>query len=142
MKIWRKRIARKRSLRRARAVAAVEFAVVLPLLLIILFGIIEYGYVFMVRQTVQHAAREGCRLAVLQTTAEPYTNVTGRVDEVMAAANLSGYTRNITREGDIMTVKVTIPHSEFSLIGGIYGNNLDSLTGTVTMRKEGVTGSS
>ena len=47
--------ARRRNANRSRAAAIVEFAVVLPLLLTILFGIIEYGWVFMVRQTLQTA---------------------------------------------------------------------------------------
>ena len=75
----------------ARAAAVVEFAVVLPLLLTILFGIIEYGWVFMVRQTLQAAAREGARLAVLQTSVQPYTEVISRVNEVMGPTGLDGY---------------------------------------------------
>jgi Flp pilus assembly protein TadG len=39
----------------------VEFAVVLPLLLTMLFGIIEMGFVFNRWITVTHAAREGVR---------------------------------------------------------------------------------
>jgi len=41
--------------------AAVEFAVVLPLLVTLLFGIIEMGFVFNRWITVTHAAREGVR---------------------------------------------------------------------------------
>jgi Flp pilus assembly protein TadG len=44
-----------------RGAAAVEFAVVLPLLLTMLFGIIEMGFVFNRWITVTHAAREGVR---------------------------------------------------------------------------------
>lgn len=125
---------------RRRAGAIVEFAVVLPLLLTILFGIIEYGYVFMVRQTLQHAAREGCRLAVLQTSVSPYTNVTARVDEVMTAAHLSGYTTNLTHAtvaDPTETVSVSIPYSAVSLVGGFFGTASYDLTGNCSMRKEG-----
>lgn len=125
---------------RRRAGAIVEFAVVLPLLLTILFGIIEYGYVFMVRQTLQHAAREGCRLAVLQTSVSPYTNVTARVDEVMTAAHLGGYTTNMTHASvadPTETVSVSIPYSAVSLVGGFFGTASYDLTGSCSMRKEG-----
>lgn len=125
---------------RRRAGAIVEFAVVLPLLLTILFGIIEYGYVFMVRQTLQHAAREGCRLAVLQTSVTPYTNVTMRVDEVMAAAHLSGYTTTMTHAtaaDPTEVVSVSIPYSNVSLVGGFFGTVSYDLTGNTSMRKEG-----
>lgn len=44
-----------------RGAAAVEFAVVLPLLMTMLFGIIEMGFVFNRWITVTHAAREGVR---------------------------------------------------------------------------------
>ena len=45
--------------------AAVEFALVLPLFLAIVLGIVEFGRAMMVGQLVTNAAREGARLAVL-----------------------------------------------------------------------------
>ena len=126
---------------RARAGAVVEFAVVLPLLLAILFGIIEYGWVFMVRQTLQHAAREGCRLAVLQTSVEPYTNVSTRIDEIMQAANLSGYEASMTHVTPVETVTISIPYNDVSLVGGFFGTHEYDLVGSCSMRKEGVAGS-
>lgn len=127
--------------RRARAAAVVEFAVVLPLLLTILFGIIEYGWVFMVRQTLQTAAREGARIAVLQTSVDPYNNVIARVGEVMAPTGLLSY--NITMEhaqaGDpVETVQVSIPYSDVSLMGGFFPTIHANLAGTCSMRKEGM----
>lgn len=128
--------------RRERAAAVVEFAVVSPVLLAILFGIIEYGYVFMVRQTVVHAAREACRIAVLQTTDTPYAEVTDRVNEVMASTGLTGYTTTMVHASSdnnwTETVTVSIPRSEVSLIGGFFGDLSGNLVGTANMRKEGV----
>lgn len=123
-----------------RGAAIVEFAVVLPLLLTILFGIIEYGWVFMVRQTLQNAAREGCRLMVLQTTVEPYTNVTARIAEVMAPTNISGYSTAYSHDGCEEMVNVTVPYADVSLLGGFFGTTSYDLTGSCTMRKEGCTG--
>ena len=48
---------------RRKGVALVEFALVLPLLLILLIGIWEVARVIQVQQTVQNAAREGGRQA-------------------------------------------------------------------------------
>ncbi len=45
--------------------AMVEMVIVLPLLLMILFGIMEFGVVFGRWQTVTNAAREGARTAVV-----------------------------------------------------------------------------
>lgn len=132
------RVLRRRGGSRARGGAIVEFAVVLPVLITILFGIIEYGWVFMVRQTLQHAAREGCRLAVLQTSVEPYANVTARVDETLRAANLSGYQIMLTHNFPIETVRISIPYNQVSLVGGFFGTHDYDLVGNCTMRKEGV----
>ena len=77
----------------------------LPLLLTILFGIIEYGWVFMVRQTLQTAAREACRQAVLQTSVAPYANVTDRVTTVMAPTGLSTYSVSMTHATEVSPVE-------------------------------------
>ena len=45
--------------------AAVEFAFVLPILLLLVFGIIEFGLVFNRYISVTHAAREGVRVYAL-----------------------------------------------------------------------------
>ena len=45
--------------------AAVEFAIVLPILLLLVFGIIEFGLLFNRFISVTHAAREGVRVAAL-----------------------------------------------------------------------------
>ncbi|MEM7286963.1 MAG: TadE family protein [Actinomycetota bacterium] len=53
-----------------RGVTAVEFAIILPLLLLLVFGIIEFGRAYQARLTVTHAAREGVRvLAVTENQA-------------------------------------------------------------------------
>jgi Flp pilus assembly protein TadG len=130
-----------RDAKRRRAAAVVEFAVVLPLLLTILFGIIEYGWVFMVRQTLQTAAREGCRLAVLQTSVEPYANVTDRITNVMAPTGLSTYSVDMahaTLANPVETVTITIPYQDVSLLGGFFGTKTFNLGGTCSMRKEGL----
>jgi hypothetical protein len=124
-----------------RGAALVEFAAVAPLLLLILFGIIEYGYIFMVRQTVIHAAREGCRIAVLQTTEEPYTEVTERITEIMATTGVTNYTVDLTHptEGDPMeAVQITVPISEVSLVGSMIPHGDNPIVATCSMRKEGV----
>lgn len=44
-----------------RGVAAVEFALLLPVLLLFIFGIIQFGRGFNAKVTLTHAAREGVR---------------------------------------------------------------------------------
>lgn len=46
----------------------VEYALVLPLLLLITFGIIEFGLLFFQYSTIANAAREGARTGILPVT--------------------------------------------------------------------------
>lgn len=47
--------------------SAVEFAIVLPLLLLFIFGIIEFGILFYNKAVITNASREGARTAILYT---------------------------------------------------------------------------
>lgn len=50
---------------RERGAAAVEFALVAPLVLMLLFGIISYGYMLSFRQAISQGAAEGARAAAV-----------------------------------------------------------------------------
>lgn len=50
---------------RDRGAAAVEFALCLPILLLLVFGIIDFGRMLNAQLTLTEAAREGARLAAL-----------------------------------------------------------------------------
>jgi Flp pilus assembly protein TadG len=54
-----------RRLRREEAAQLIEFALVLPLLLFVMVGIAEFGFVFQRYEVLTNAAREGARIAVL-----------------------------------------------------------------------------
>jgi Flp pilus assembly pilin Flp len=58
-----------RALRRAltheKGASAVEFALVAPLLFLLIFGIIQFGIAFGSQLAITHAAREGARLAAV-----------------------------------------------------------------------------
>jgi Flp pilus assembly protein TadG len=56
---------RRQRSRQDRGASAVEFALVLPLLVTILFGVIDFGYFFGQFNEVRHAAREGARMAAV-----------------------------------------------------------------------------
>lgn len=51
-----------------RGAAAVEFALVLPVLLLVMFGIINFGVVFAQQISLSNGARQGARYAVTDTT--------------------------------------------------------------------------
>jgi len=50
---------------RDRGAALVEFALVLPLLLLLIFGVIEFGWAYSQNLDVRHGAREAGRLAAV-----------------------------------------------------------------------------
>lgn len=52
-------------LRSQRGNALIEFALVLPLLLLIFAGIVDFGFLFQRYEVITNAAREGARIGVL-----------------------------------------------------------------------------
>ena len=59
--------ARSRRRRRSRGQSLVEFALVVPILFLILCGIMDFGFLLYSRMTVINAAREGARVATAMT---------------------------------------------------------------------------
>jgi len=59
--------------RRSKGVAAVEFALIVPLLLVILFGIIDFGFMLYDKAMLTNAAREGARAGIVLRN--PYMSV-------------------------------------------------------------------
>lgn len=60
MRLVRSEIAPRRA--RERGQSLVEFSLMLPILLLILFGMMEFGFVFSHHLTLEYATREGARL--------------------------------------------------------------------------------
>lgn len=56
--------------RNDRGAIAAEFAIILPILVILIFAIIEFGVAFTRYQAVHGAAREGARVASIPTTTQ------------------------------------------------------------------------
>ncbi len=85
---------RKRIFRRGNAV--LEAALVIPILLYLAFGTVEFGYFFYVKNNVQGAAREGVRAGIPPGATN--TDVTSAISSQMTAAGLqsSGYTVTTT----------------------------------------------
>lgn len=58
-------MAARRSRRGERGAAAVEFALVLPILMLLIFGIVDFGRMLSAKITLTEAAREGARATAL-----------------------------------------------------------------------------
>lgn len=104
----------------------VEFALVLPILAMLLFGIIDYGWIFFNEARVGNAAREGARFAVMNykeaeaskgaLTTEAYlqAQVEENVKDVLPgnlkspAANLAVTVGKVTNAPDDEEIVVTV----------------------------------
>ena len=64
----------------------VEFAMVVPLFFLLLFGIIEIGRVFFVQMTLQNAVRQAGRFAVTGNHLTQGTNALSRVQSIVQIA--------------------------------------------------------
>lgn len=141
-------------LKRRRGAVTVEMALVLPIFLTVVFGIIEFGRGFMVSQLVTNAAREGARRAIvdgstnsdvtsaIQTFLASSASVaTADVTVTIAVTPATGNPANPTNSlascssKDLITVTVTVPFDKVALMTGKYltGKNL---TGKASMRHE------
>ena len=58
-------------LKREEGAAAVEFALVLPILILILFGIIEFGFALHNKEVITNASREGARAGIVMNSPRP-----------------------------------------------------------------------
>ncbi|MBA3318609.1 MAG: pilus assembly protein [Gemmatimonadales bacterium] len=133
----------RRHFRAARAgQAMVEFAMVLPLLLLLLVGLIEFGRAWNLHQVVTDASREGARNAVLPTVDEDSVKKVVKRALANAAVNPAAATIELDDTdvpGEPATVEVQLPY-EFvffgPLMGWATGERIITLTARSTMRNE------
>ena len=127
----------KKGKKRRWASATVEMAVVTPLLLTMLFGIIEYGWVFSVKQALVTAAREGARVAALPGSTDE--DIENRVATFMTPLGMTTYNVDLTRstpQSPTEIVHLTIPYADITLLGSFFGCTDYDLGAECSMRKE------
>ncbi|MEL7238307.1 MAG: TadE/TadG family type IV pilus assembly protein [Planctomycetota bacterium] len=127
-----------------------EAALILPVLLVIVFASIEFGYAFYVKHTLQGAAREGARAGIVPGADN--SRISAACADAMSNGGMSGvsYTVSITNTsggavnassldaGDPLVVEVRAPWSQFSVFLSGFGNFVNGdLTGRTVMRREG-----
>ncbi len=132
---------------RRRASAVMEMALVCPLLFYLAFGVVEYGYYLYAKNSLQGAARDGAREAILSTATN--TTVQSVVDAAMQTAGMQncGYSVTTvpatiagTTAGTACTVTVSTTWGNFhvhplpTVFGGI--SPTKSVSVAATMRHE------
>lgn len=75
--------------RRERGAELIEFALILPLILVLIMGIFDFGLAFQRYEVITNAAREGARLGSLAANYS-VADIQGRVNTYCVAAGLPG----------------------------------------------------
>ncbi len=125
-----------------RGAAIVEMAVVAPLLLTMLFGVMEFGWMFMVHETMTNTARECGRLASLQgvTDAEVQARFLAAMQGTGIPVTTDMLTISHSTEGsaEVVTIRIQVPYSQVTITGlsSFLGIGRTNLTSVCSMRKE------
>ena len=120
--------------------AAGEFALVLPILVLFLFGIVQFGLLYSVYNTMVHAAREGARgMAVQQMTAAEGETLTR--DRLSAYTNLpfavTTRTPDPTDPNDLdVSVSVRVPLSDAMVVDMLGLAAGQQVSTQIVMRRE------
>ncbi|TKJ20692.1 hypothetical protein A6V29_08340 [Blastococcus sp. CCUG 61487] len=120
-----------------RGAAAVEFALIAPVLLLLLLGIVEFSKAFHDQASLSAAAREGARaMALGNTPAEARAAVRSAANGLsLTDAQITLSPANCTAlvNGKPATITVTVRHHQTFVAGLLGGAGLD-LTGKAAMR--------
>lgn len=114
-------------LRKKRGQSAVELAITMPILLLILCGIIEFGWIISHRMILSYTSREGARYAAVNTTNENIEDNTVQRVRSVAPAHIRDELEitviftdvHDVRSGDIEVV-VKTDLKTLTPIGGIF----------------------
>lgn len=125
-------------LKKRRGQAMVEFALILPVFILILLGIMEFGLVFHQYLVVTAASREGARVAALGgTDAETQTIVNTSAASVNTGQLTTTITPTVRVKGQTVSVQVTNPVMiRTPLIAQAFPQNPFPVSGTTVMRVE------
>lgn len=116
----------------------VEFAMVVPMLVLILFGILECGRMFNCWLVAENAAREGARLGAVQASAADITTRVRAVSPTLETARTTVEVINAQgAPGTSVTVRVRYSFQfVVPLIARLFPSNPLVLTGETSMRLE------
>ncbi|GAB4083009.1 pilus assembly protein [Modestobacter muralis] len=129
----------RRRLRDERGASAVEFALIVPLLVLLVLGIVEFSHAFQVQGTLSAAAREGVRVMALQNdpaaARATVRNATDSLSPSLTNAQIAVAPAACPVTGSPTNVRVTITY-RMPYLTGFFGSGLQ-LRGTGVMRCNG-----
>jgi len=114
----------------------VEFALVLPLLIMLILGMIEFGWILNGKITLTSAAREGARVAVIYESAtDASTAVQSAVSKSSESSSLTAVTTVTTFDEDNKSAIVNASAKIKPIIGLFFSGDVD-LSAKAEMRIE------
>jgi Flp pilus assembly protein TadG len=138
--------------RNRQGAAAVEFALVAPVFFLMVFGIFEFGRAIMVQQVLSNAAREGARVAILDSPTPTHNQVVATVNSFLQSAGIPTASVTVTIDagpshateptdasvtyGSPVKVSVQIPYNNVSWIPASRFFKDRNLTASTVMRRE------
>ena len=135
-----------RARRRQAGTSVVEMALVLPLLLLLVFGIGDFGIAYTQWNSLTNAVREGARVGVVfQTPCDPATVTTtieNTVSNFAASSGLNGagivttVTNPCAGTGSQLTVRSTFPYNYIAMAALAGLAPTINLTAQTVMRNE------
>ena len=135
-------------------VAAVEFALIAPLLILTMLGAIDVGRFINVGQIVNDASREGARQAsrnTVKNVSDVESTVSSYLSNAFGVSNLTATVTvsdssgapisggDLSREdltGSSLSVTVALPYNQVRWMAGFPGVSGRTLTTTTKMRRE------
>lgn len=121
--------------------ALVEFTVIAPVFFLLVFGIIEFGSIFSLQNTMMNAAREAARSMAVQnlTSGQAQTtaaNYLTSYPETFSYSVVDGCTTTPRGQWADVTVTITTSAAAASIINYLNMFTGKNLTASVIMRKE------
>ena len=120
-----------------------EFAFVAPVLMLLVFGMIEFGRMVMVQQVLTNATREGARVGILDGSTA--TDVTNAVNAYLTSSKITGATITVSPNppanagyGEPVTVTVTVPFGQVSWLPSPMYLKGATMSASTAMRRETV----
>ncbi len=129
---------------KSRGAAIIEMAIVLPLLLLLTLGLIEYGWMVIKQSQISDVTRYAARQAALPSATNGI--VTANVATAMTSDNLNGSGYTVTTNpgnvagvatGQPVSVTISVPYANIGLLNTPFIPVPTNLSASVTMAKEG-----
>jgi len=121
---------------------AVEFAICLPLLMLLLLGCVEIAGANMIKHATESAAYEGARVGILPGSTQ--AGVQQSVDQILSSVGAEGATvqvnpQVIVQDGDeveVIEVVVSVPYARNAWIAPFIIQNDPTFSSTCVLRSE------